>query len=396
MPYFIWQGVDLHAKMHKGTLFAPSEKDLDQILFKREIALISCRIKKSWNFLPINLKLKIDYLSQLNVLLKAGIRLPDALFLVAQQINHQKLSPLAYTIADTVKSGISFSNALKTKQLIFGQIGIQLIKAAEESGNLIPVLDILINHFESKASFHQKIKSALMLPLMTLGFFFAVLFILFTVIVPQFAHLFKTLNQPLPLSTQILLKVSNFLQSSLFIVIFSLVSFIFFILMRTQVCKKFLLNYALRTFLIGTLLKNKAQSSFLRSLAYLIKGGLSVPLSLVIAKEAVSYDWFLQKIDTIEDKISSGSSLYDAMITDPEQIWSPEIIALINIGQESGSLAEMLEKSAEIYEAKLSQSLNFMAMIVQPILMVILGLLITILILALYGPIFTLSYVVAP
>jgi type II secretory pathway component PulF len=166
------------------------------------------------------------------------------------------------------------------------------------------------------------------------------------------------------------------------------------LLRKTKLYRKWAENIWINLIFIGDIIKQRAQASFLSSTAFLLQGGLPITAALSLAKGAVPSAWLHAKINRLAQQVEAGNSLYDAMMQDPEQIWSAQMLALIKVGQESGSLVPVLQKGANMYQTNINKSLNRIATIIQPTLMLILGLLITLLIIALYEPIFTLSYVV--
>lgn len=394
MPYFYWRGVELTGNIRKGKLFARSQEHLDQLLFKREIALLKCKTTVQWFARPIFLSHKAEFFKRLAVLIDAGVLVPDALALVADQLDHIRLQEIVYDLARQVTEGNSLSNAMQQYDFIFSVIMIQLVRAGEESGNLAQALDGICNYLKANQDFYSRLRSALTVPLITLTFFFVIMLIIFTVIMPRFVEVFASFNQELPPLTKQLLEVSNFIMSS------SMVIMVLFLVITSYVvwriaqrgimrrAKEYLFLY---TPLVGTIIQQRFLAHALQSIALLIEGGVPLLHAVRLLREATPHAIFSEQLFYLEQDIQAGSSLSDAMARHPQEIFSPDSIAMIQVAEESGKLETLLQKTANSYQENVVRTLTNLTVLLQPIILILLGLLVAMLIYAVYGPIMNMS-----
>lgn len=396
MPYFAWKGVSLEARIKKGVNFAKDTRELDALLFKNDIALLSCSPKKIWLKGPLSLQTRIDYIMQLSMLVKAGILVPHALRLVADQTHQIRFAAIAQIIADDVEHGLTLSHAMQKQPSIFAPLIVQMVAVGQESGSLPAALQVLSNHLESLALFKARLRSALLLPLVTFIFFLAIIAVMLIVIVPQFASIFVSMQKELPGATQAMITMSNFLRSA---------NFVFLVgglVVASVALKKYYHSSGGKKRLdvlllsipgIKRLIISKNMAGFFQAIALLLRGGMPLVNAVRIAKESIENTVVKQAISFKEQEISAGATFADAM-AGCQEYCGQEIISLIKVGQESGQLGFMLERIAGIYQQRMIHTLSRINTLFQPFLLIILGLMITGLILALYTPIMSLSYAV--
>lgn len=395
MPYFAWRGVNLHAQICKGTQFARDTNDLDALLFKKDIALLECNPKKIWWKKNISLQNKIDYVSQLAMLTHAGMLLPHALQLVAGQANNNSFALVAHDVADQVEQGVSLPHALE-KHATFGPLVVQMAAVGKESGSLPAALQVLAHHLESLAHFKGKLRAALLLPAVTFAFFIVIMSVLLIVIVPQFASILGSMQKELPGATKAMVIISNFLRSwNLLLVLiagaigYGAVRFY----AKTAEGQQFISRLLMRVPFIQSLVINKTMAGFFHGIALLMHGGMPLVKAVHIAKESIDNQIIKSAIEQMHQEMQAGVTLADAL-AGYERLCGQDMISLIKVGQEAGQLPQMLGKIAELYQQRLIQKLSRINTFFQPFLLIILGLMITGLILALYAPIMSLSYAV--
>jgi type IV pilus assembly protein PilC len=396
MPYFVWKGVDLQVKIQKGIQFAANERDLDALLFKKDIALLSFSCKKVWFDRPIPLQLKIDYFMQLALLLNAGILLPQALKLLAEQSAHPTFTPILHEVTQTVHQGISLSNAFKKHSHIFSILMIQMASVGQESGNLAVSLQVLTSHLESVAFFKARLRAALMLPAITFAFFMVIIGIILAVIVPQFVSLFASMHKELPTSTKAMVMISDFFYSwylGLTIVMGSGIIFLLNNYTKTVKGKDAFDRLVMKLPFSGAIIINQSMAGFFQSLSLLLQGGMPLVQAIKIAKESIRNGVIKNQIHGVEQEVNAGGS-FAQTLAKCEQLCVQEMVSLIQVGHESGKLADMLARVAHMYQARLMRTLSRINTLFQPFLLIILGLMIAGLILALYTPIMSLSYAV--
>jgi len=398
MPYYSWRGVNVFGDTKKGKTFARSDTDLDKVLFGRNVALLSAsNIKIRSFFYRISPEDKIHFLRQLAVLLDSGVRLPDALTILCDQVKNIQLKQVIFNVESDVLQGISFSEALAKQSNIFNEVVVQVVKVGQESGNLSKCLHQLSDHMEARRAFYKKIKSASILPLITLAFFFIVTFSLFAFVVPRFADVFSSLGKELPPLTKFILKISAFLRSNIFLFAVAFI-FLFVFLIRKYVKVKALKRMSekmcINAPMFGQMYRQSFLVNFLRSVSMLLKGGIRLVPAIEISKSSIKNDFIKHKVCKIKQDVCAGSTLSQSMTDYGGSIFPQDLVAIVKVGEETACLDTMLDKAADMYQGKVNRSIMFFTTIFQPLLMITLGLLITLLIFAIYVPIFSLSSVV--
>lgn len=396
MPYYWWRGVTLTGGIKKGKLFARSLEHLDELLLKRHIALLSGKAAKQWVKWPIRLHDQIQLFQQLATLIDAGVLIPDALIIVANQIEHYQLQEKMHVVAEVVHAGVPLSMAFMQTGTIDNPIIIQLIKAGEESGRLSYVLDAICSHLTATQDFYRRLRSALLLPGITLLFFLVIVLIIFTAIMPKFIDIFTSMHTKIPPLTQNLLSVSSFLRSAWMGLLVSVAAFVIIIgwrLTRRGVGRRVLDWIWLKSPLIGPLMTYRFLSYSMRALTVLLEGGMPLDTALHTVRDSLKNHIFKKYLSQLEQDVHGGCSLSEAMIRSEEGLFSQDIIAMIEVGEESGRLPILADRVALTYHARVMQRLSLITTLLQPMVMIILGLLVALLIFAVYGPIFNMSHI---
>ncbi|HEB41466.1 MAG TPA: type II secretion system F family protein [Candidatus Dependentiae bacterium] len=397
MPYFKWRGVDITGTFRYGKLSARSPKHLDRLLFKRGIALLtSSPAYLFWFSRTIRLPLKIAWLRQLTVLIQSGVLLPDALTIVADQLNHPVLQDVVHVIAKSVRSGVPLHGAMQQQKGIVDPIVIQLIQVGQESGKLADALDAAVVYLEMEHDFYTKLRSALLMPLLAGLFLFGVTLIIFGVIVPRFVDIFASLGQDIPPLTQLMLRISLFVRSWRLLLCIGIIVLSCWLVKRyfkTPTGKGVHDRLLLRLPFIGTIIQQQLLAYTLQSLALLESSGIDIVLALRIVAHSIDNVVLKEQLDYLSYEVSSGKSLSEAMHSSAHSLFTDEVIAMVHIGQESGNISVLLERAAHVYREKVSRQLYLFSILLQPFLIIMLGVFVTILIFAVYVPMMDLAHV---
>jgi type IV pilus assembly protein PilC len=397
MPYYSWTGISLHGVIKKGTTYAQSPDALDALLFKKDIA--SLHIKPS-RMLRIRKKITAQaysaFFNQLAQLLRAGILLPEALVIV-QASMQSELQPIIQNIIDAVQKGCSLAQALQHHPKIFDPFVVQMVHVGHESGTLPLSLSLLAEHIEMMRGFTKQLKSAAYTPLLTALFFMLVACFVVIFIVPQFAALFASFSQELPPITRQLIAFSAFVDSWRMAVVGALCAILFLIIRDYATSahgKGVMRSLYARMPIIGFCMQQSALLYFFRSVAMLLKAGIALPKALSIVRHAMANQSLESHILFLEQEVESGISLSAAMEQNHEQLFDQHVVAMIKVGEESGQLHDMLLQAAHVHHEKVQQTLKMATLVFQPLLMVIMGLLVTLLVFAVYLPVLQFSQVI--
>jgi len=395
MAYFKWRGIDMSGTIQEGKLFARTKKDLDSLLFEREIALLSCTSVRPFLInRSINLDAKVHFFRQLAVLLDAGVMLPEALQILASLITNKRLGGIVCTVVADVQEGVPFSQALERYPNVFDTLTIRMVRVGHEAGRLSYALQQLGDYLETTQTFKKKLKSASTVPLLTFSFFIFVAVAIFLLVIPRFADIFNTMNKDLPRVTQVIIKLSQLLRSSAVIFLLFSVIGLFFALRwykKTKNGSELFDRFVLKLPWAGDLVKNSSIVYFLQSVAMLLQSGVPLVFAMRVSKSTITNSMLLAQVAILQKEVTAGTALSKVMQQLPNSFFAQDLVSLAKVGEESGQLGPMLKKGAAIYQEKVNRSLSFFSRIFQPLLMIILGLLITLLIFAIYLPVFSLS-----
>jgi type II secretory pathway component PulF len=397
MPYFAWQGIGLSGKLYRGKTFARSTALLDEQLFKRDIALLSYKPAQTFLLPPLKRMAVIGFFERLAALLGAGVLLPDALIILTDYSSSIRLQMVVEQVGIAINEGYSLSSAGEKYPSIFDQITLHLVAVGQEAGKLAASLAALVAYQHSLQEFRKKMKSAAMMPLMLFIFFVLICLLIIFVMLPRLVAITGLPEQQLPAITRTLLWVSKTGHG------WFVAGFIGCIIGIGLLVRTWLLRAERRDLRAGMMLKlpfvrditiASQMGWFCAALALLLRNGVSVVPSLTIAQQVVTNSRLRKVIQQITDHVQSGKSFYQALAQESTIYCWPEVVAIIQVGEQTGQLAEAMEKSAQLYHADAMRRLTIIATVIQPLFLVTLGLLIGLLIIAIYAPLFTMSFTV--
>jgi len=403
MPYFNWSGFTIAGDKISGLTFAPDTAYLDNQLLKRQIALVhsapehAARLRARRLFARVRIADKHALFQQLTSLVSAGVLLPEALAIVAQQTHHLILEEIMHMSALRVREGELLSAVAQDYPAFYDSLMVQLLVVAEQSGKLSAILQAITHYLQAKQNFYAQVRAALLMPFMTLIFFMLVMIMLFIFVIPRFAQLFTSLRQELPPLTKSLIAVSNFMLSAQIIWVFlaiAVATICFARARKTEWANQAGQRVLLAMPIMGRLVSDQIMGYFFESVSLLLSGGMPLISALMAVKDTIEFPFFKHRIELVIREVKQGQSLAQALHVFDERMVSADALAIIRVGQEIGSLDGMLRQVAAMYQSNVKRTLAFLTMVIQPLLIIILGLLIMLLILAVYMPILQLSYAV--
>jgi len=391
MPCYYWRGIDFKGSIHRGIQFHRSENHLEQDLLSKNIGLVEWRLKSESFKQRVPAKLKEFFIEHLYTLLKSQIRLHQAIELSSHSIAHHYFKQIIEDIGSIVLEGQPLYKALGLYPNIFDHLTISIISVGEESSSLTNAFEQLVTHSNHVKEFKTKMKSALFMPALTFGFFSIVMTGFFVFVVPRFESFFQSFKAPLPRVTEFVLALSRFIRSvsAMYVFLGLLVVYGLFKIFR------FSAFAGLRDkFLFGIpILKNISlmvcRLRFLQVLAISLSSGMHLlgclKLTYTIMKSGYIKKILERLINEIENGVNLSSAISDSVFDDLETV------ALIKIGESSGNLDHMVSKALDLYQQKFYLRVDQISSLVHPSVLLILGILISLSIFAVYVPIFTLT-----
>jgi type IV pilus assembly protein PilC len=393
---FAWEGKDKRGARVKGKSLAPDEQSLRAELRRQGVA--PSRVRKQRQSRAggrVNAGDIATFSRQLATMLTAGIPLVQGFEIVAAGNEKAAMQRLLLEIKADVEGGTSLHEALAKHPLHFDDLFVNLVEAGEHAGALESLLDKIATYKEKTEALKKKIKKALFYPAAVLAVAVIVTVILLLFVIPQFESLYKGFGADLPAFTQMVIGLSRFVQhNGVFIAIvfgFGVYAFIYS-KKRSRAMREFLDRVSLKVPVIGPILNKAAIARYARTLSTMFSAGVPLVEALESVAGATGNIVYEKAILSMRDEVSTGQRLQRAM--ENTGLFPNMVNQMIAVGEESGSLDEMSSKVATFYEAEVDNAVDAMSSLLEPLIMVILGVLVGGLVIAMYLPIFKLGSVV--
>ena len=396
---FVWTGTDRNGRKSKGEVLATTAAIARVQLRKQGIATKSVK-KKPKSLISFGAK-KIQpadiaiFTRQLATMMKAGVPLVQAFDIVAEGTDHEKMRELILTVRTDVSSGTGLAGALEKHPLLFDELFCSLVASGENSGTLEVMLDRVATYKEKTEALKAKIKKAMTYPIATIVVAIVVTGILLVKVVPQFAETFQSFGSDLPGFTLFVLRLSEWVQAWWFIMLlgFFVGGYVFSQAKRRS--KRFadwLDSVALKLPILGSMVHDAVIARFSRTLSTTFAAGVPLVEALESTAGAAGNAIYAAAIRRIRDDVTAGTSL--ALSIRTTGLFPTMLLQMTAIGEESGSLDDMLGKVADHYEATVDNAVDSLSSLIEPIIMSVLGVLIGGLMIAMYLPIFMLGSVI--
>lgn len=331
---------------------------------------------------------------QLATLLRAGMQLSLALSTLSKQIENKYLASVIQQIQNDVEQSSSLSQAMARHPKAFSQVYTAIVEAAEEAGNLPETLSILSSQLKAQASVHIRIKGALIYPIFLLVVSALVVGVLTTFVIPKFIELFINANQKLPLPTKILVGVVDYFRGFWWVLIIGSATIVCACMaaIRVERIRLYVDDLLLRLPIIGTLNRKLQIARFARTLGSLLNGGVRIVQAIKTTENTTTNRAFAQDIGNIQEEILKGVTFAGAIRN--QQYFSEIATNMIAIGEDSGTLPEMLLEVAEMYDQDCESTISSVTSLLGPAMILILGLIIGFVVMAILLPIFETSTMV--
>lgn len=337
----------------------------------------------------------IFFTRQLYILIKAGIPLLKALQIICAQLPEGNFRLYIEGIVEDIQEGRSFSDSLSASPKFFSQFYINMIKAAEVSGNLNGILKELSQHLVSHRRITRQVQAAIMYPALVLFISISILVLLLMFVVPVFVRMFQDLGGSLPTATLFLIGLSKFTVrwGWLFLGSVVLTAIALIVLYNNSTRARFAISLVVwRIPLFGKIIKTLEISRFCRTIGTLLSSGVNLMKALDVMLETTGSVLLRQALEDIHFKIEQGKNLSGAM--EEAEIFPLTLVKMIQVGEESGKITDLFLDAAEDYEDEVSFAVTGMLSLLEPALIVIMGAIVGFIVISLFFPIFTLSNIV--
>ena len=328
---------------------------------------------------------------QLTTMLEGGIPITTALDIIGEDTDNLRLQEILQQLSEKVKKGQPFSESVAEFPRVFNRLCCAMILAGETSGNLANSLGKLADYFDNRDKLAKKIKGAMAYPIFIFSFIVLIVAFIMTFIIPRFRAIFDQLGGQLPAFTQGFMYFYDMLRSNILYIIGSIVFLIVFavVVSKTKKGHYFFSKIALALPLFGKIFTQAFVSTFCRTTSTLLTAGVSVLEVFNILTGMTDNDIIKSAIIKTKEHIVGGLNISLSMAS--TGFFPNMVVKMIQVGEESGSLPEVLERTSKHYERKVDSTVNTMMSLLEPIMIVTVGAVVSVIVIALYLPIFTMS-----
>ena len=392
---FLWEGRDRSGKTVRGEMRAGGETVVRTTLRRQGINVVKIRAQRYRRGRKVGEKDITLFTRQLATMMKAGVPLLQAFDIVAKGTDNQSVARLFMDIKGDVETGTALSQAFRKYPLYFDPLFCNLVGAGEQAGILDDLLNRLALYKEKMQAIKGKVKSALFYPTAVLGVAAVVVVVIMLFVIPAFKSVFESFGADLPAPTMIVIAMSDFFVANWYLLFGALGGTYYFLMQawkRSPAVQIAMDRVMLRLPILGDVLRKATIARWLRTLSTMFAAGVPLVEALDSVGGAAGNHVYLEATRKIQQEVSTGTSLTVSMQN--AKVFPNMVLQMASIGEESGSLDAMLGKSADIYEREVDEAVDSLSSLMEPMIMVILGVVIGGLVVAMYLPIFKMGQVV--
>ena len=400
MSTFNYKVIDKEGKNTEGVMNAKDKFELYHLLKKDGNTIISVHEEKASlsSFFKISIggsvkaHDKIIFARNLGQMLSAGLSITRGLSIMERQAKPGKLRDILKSLNESLSKGVTLSDAMKNYPKVFTSLFVSMVRAGEESGNLALALTNVGNQMEKSYQLTKKIKGAMMYPAVILTLMVIIGVLMMVYMVPTLTATFKGLGIQLPLTTRIIIYVSDFLKSYfLFVILGTIVAVIMFILgLRTKKGQRILDTTLLHLPVVNEIVKQLNSARTARTLASLLSSGVEIVVAIDATKDVVQNSYYKEVLEKVAVAIQKGEQISTVFIAN-EKLYPLFVGEMVSVGEETGKIGDMLLGVAEFYENEVDQQTKDMSSIIEPVLMIFMGVAVGFFAISMLGPTYSLA-----
>jgi type IV pilus assembly protein PilC len=406
MPTFLWEGKTAQGKVIRDEIEASSREAVFAILRERRIRPIPNRIREKG--MGIEKEIRIPgfgesvkpkdvavFTRQFATMIDAGLPIVQCLGILSEQTQNKTFRRTLQTIRKDVEGGTTLAEGLKKHPKIFDDLYVNMVEAGEMGGALNTILNRIALFIEKANKLKKKVKGAMIYPSSIIGVAVIVVSILMIFVIPVFAELYGSMGKALPAPTQIAINASNFFVGYWYLIFGSMIGTAVAISLyyKTPAGRMHIDRILLRMPIIGDLLRKVAVARFSQNMAILLSSGVPILDGLAITAKTAGNKVIEKAIMESRVSISQGRNIADPL--KESKVFPPMVCQMVAVGENTGGLDAMLKKVAELYEDEVDDSVANLTAMMEPMIMVILGVILGGLVIAMYLPIFQLGSLVS-
>lgn len=398
---FVWSGRTRQGDTQKGELVAKTREEVIALLRKQNIMATSVQPKPSERKLGlpgfgggVGDKDIVIFTRQFSTMIDAGLPLVQCLEILSNQTENKVLAKTIGQVRADVESGSTYADALRKFPKVFDDLYVNMVAAGEAGGILDTILNRLAKHIEKSMKLKKEVKSAMVYPGVIVSVAVIVITVLMVWVIPIFASMFTDFGGVLPLPTRIVMAASTFMKSNfLFLIVGSVAGF--YAVKRyyaSESGRRLIDRKALSVPVLGDLIRKAAVAKFTRTLGTLISSGVPILEGLSIVAKTSGNKTVEEALMTARQSISEGKTVSEPL--GQSKVFPPMVIQMIAVGETTGALDAMLSKIADFYDDEVDSAVGALTSLLEPMLMVFLGITIGFIVIAMYLPIFQMGSVV--
>lgn len=405
MPVFVWQGKTAQGKALKGEMEASNIEAVYARLRSQRIQPIPARVKEKGTGLDTEIKIPgfgprvqpydvMLFTRQFSTMIDAGLPIVQSLDILAEQT---ECKPLKSTIRDVrrdVSGGTTLADALEKHPKVFDDLYVNMVRAGEAGGVLNTILNRIALFIEKANRLKKKVKGAMIYPATIVVVAIGVVSILLIFVIPVFAELYGSMGKALPAPTQITINISNFFRAYFVHVVVIIALIIVGIKMyyRTSKGRLVIDGILLKMPILGDLLRKVAVARFSQNMSLLLASGVPILEGLAITAKTAGNKVIEQAIMNARISISEGKTVAEPLAE--SGVFPPMVCQMVSVGENTGALDNMLKRVGDFYEEEVDNSVNNITALMEPVIMVFLGIVLGGLVISMYLPIFQLGSLV--
>ena len=400
MPHFLCRLATDDGRIISQPFFSPSFKECRKHFEEEGYCVLS--VKRDWKKIQvpvlsreqkINDKDFIAFNQELVALIRAGYPILKSIDILVQRVKNEKLKEILMLVEKEIRGGKALSEAFAQHEKLFSTVYIASLMAGERSGNLAETISRYNLYARTISQTRSRIKTALTYPTILIVFALILLFILLNFILPRFSSFYADYQAQLPSITRALIAVSLVVQKNMvFILGFLLVLFLVYLQMqKSEKSMIFLDKWKLKTPYGRQIWVESAVSLFCRTLGLLLEGGISLLSAIPVSSKSVPNKYMFSRMKSLPESIKNGESLTESLRK--TECFPPLALDMIRIGESSANLEGMLSDVAEVYDERISSRIDAIVSLIQPIIIIFMGVVVAVILLSVYLPIFNIIQV---
>jgi len=396
MPSYKYKALNQDKGVVSGVVEAVNESSAADILKEKQLMILSLSEEK----MGLNFSISLDrvkpkdlvvFSRQFSVLISANVALVPALQVLVEQTDNQKLKTVIAGVADEIDGGARLSDALARRPNIFSSFFINVVKSGETSGKLDEILDYLADELEKDYDMASKIKGAMIYPAFVMTGMSIVGGAMMVFVVPKLTEVLAQSGAELPLPTKILIATSDFLAGYWWLIIIMTIGAVILIksFVRTENGKRIFDTMVLHFPIFGTLFRKIYLVRFTRSLQTLLMGGVNISKGLKITSEVVTNYVYSDLILKTRDSVEDGNSISEVFLKSKDV---PKMVSqMMSIGEKTGKLDVILDRITKFYSREIDNTVDNLMTLMEPIIMVVMGIAVGIMVAAIILPMYNMS-----